>query len=638
MGFFRTFRRGVTLSSVGLAATAAVLTVRHYLETPQPLESALGGDGRIDRRHGGDIYYNIAGPTDGQPVLLLHDFYPGASNFEYRRLYPRLAERYRVYAPDWLGFGMSEHPHVAYTGEFYATMLTGFLRDVIGQPTTVVAHGHAANVAVRAASDAPDLFERLVLVEPDVFAGLRSDPTPSQAITRATQRAFLGIVPYALLSSKPALRWMTFSRSSRLHDAAATEERVEHLYASAHQFGGQHALLAFLTGELDLPMQNAFALLEPPVLILAGEQDRRHPPVDLEDIAVLNPYAELVVIAGAGDPINENRPEPVVNALTSWLAAPRDRHAADDALLYPMDALEEQLPAEPSVYAPAESAVEGAAPEDETKVVSGGIKHAGDDVTPIVLPTEGATTPERLETTDEVTPTDELMTGTPGAVVPGVSDMGLEGLSTPEVDGIAALDDEGVSLGQPEQRPSAEGSRDESIAEMLPEAGDVSPENDAEREARAGVEPPSAPATNIGYAESSSDEGTAAPTGDVAGPVEVVQTPEATADAPEADISTSENATPTAEDAVDTVDTAEMMDVEKDITGAPTTPARRSGPNSATRTARREASPRSEPGTRAGASRTKRASTGGSSKAQPRGRQTGQQTGSRKRNRPSSGS
>src|SRR5690242_4449248 len=150
MGMFRVLRRGATVVALGTAAGAVVVTARHLLETPQPLESLLPGEERIDRDHGGDIYYNVAGPEDAPPLVLLHDFYPGASNFEFRRVFGPLAERYRVYAPDWLGYGMSEHPNVAYTGEFYAGVLTGYLRDVITRPAAVLAHGRAANIAVRA--------------------------------------------------------------------------------------------------------------------------------------------------------------------------------------------------------------------------------------------------------------------------------------------------------------------------------------------------------------------------------------------------------------------------------------------------------------------------------------------------------
>src|SRR5262249_39864103 len=168
---------------------AVVVTTRHLLQTPQPLESALPGEARINRKHGGEGFYNVAGPLEAAPIVLLHDFYPGASNYEFRDIFTRLAKDNRVYAPDWLGFGMSEHPHVAYTGEFYAGGLTGFLRDVVARPATVLGHGLAANIALRAAADTPTHFERLILVSPDLAAGEGDEPRLGQTLVRSTQRA-----------------------------------------------------------------------------------------------------------------------------------------------------------------------------------------------------------------------------------------------------------------------------------------------------------------------------------------------------------------------------------------------------------------------------------------------------------------
>jgi pimeloyl-ACP methyl ester carboxylesterase len=303
-----------------MAGGAAVITVRHLLDTPQPLNSGLPGEARIDRRHGGDLYYTIAGPADAQPMLLLHDFYPGASNFEYRTVFSALADRYRVYAPDWLGFGMSEHPNIAYTGEFYAHVLTGFVRDVVARPVIVVAHGLAANIAVRAASDTPALFERLILVSPDDMAGMRQGPTAGQTVVRATQRAMLGLVPYALLSTKTALR--LFSRGGSRLDVEAASEDLHHRYASAHQFGGHHAALALLTGELDLPIRHVFPLLEQPSLIISGEDDPRHLPEEMEDLAVLNPRADLDILPGIGAAILEERPNEFLHFVDRWLSTP----------------------------------------------------------------------------------------------------------------------------------------------------------------------------------------------------------------------------------------------------------------------------------------------------------------------------
>lgn len=53
------------------------------------------------------VFYREAGASDRPVVLLLHGF---PVSFQYRELIPRLADRYRVIAPDLPGFGFTEVP------------------------------------------------------------------------------------------------------------------------------------------------------------------------------------------------------------------------------------------------------------------------------------------------------------------------------------------------------------------------------------------------------------------------------------------------------------------------------------------------------------------------------------------------
>jgi len=57
---------------------------------------------------GVSVFYREAGPVDAPVVLLLHGF--PTSSFQYRELIPRLADKYRVIAPDLPGFGFTEVP------------------------------------------------------------------------------------------------------------------------------------------------------------------------------------------------------------------------------------------------------------------------------------------------------------------------------------------------------------------------------------------------------------------------------------------------------------------------------------------------------------------------------------------------
>ncbi|HEU4785434.1 MAG TPA: alpha/beta fold hydrolase [Ktedonobacterales bacterium] len=389
----RWLRRGIMLAGLGAAGGALIVTARHILETPQPLQSALPGGARIDRKHGGDLYYNVAGAESAEPMVLLHDFYLGASNFEYRHIFPRLTPTWRVYAPDWLGFGMSEHPSLAYTGEFYANMLIGFLRDVVGRPAVIVGHGRAANIAARITADAPDLVSRLVLISPDVEAGVDLDPRPTQLLARAAQRVSLGLVPYAFLSTKPLLRRLARQRSALTGDGIASEETVEHLYASAHQFGGQHAQLALMTGELDLPIQNIFPMLQPPVLVLSGDEDPAHPVEMMEDLAVLNSHADLDVLTSAGEAVFEDQPAMFTEALLDWLATPSTRQQPQVEEKHPALEAEEAAAREPE--APAAAAITEPAEITESAELAETTEPAdsADTIVPVETP-EASTSPD----------------------------------------------------------------------------------------------------------------------------------------------------------------------------------------------------------------------------------------------------
>jgi pimeloyl-ACP methyl ester carboxylesterase len=74
------------------------------------------------------IFYREAGRPDAPAVLLLHGF-PTSSHM-FRNLIPALADRYRVIAPDYPGYGQSDMPDRAtftYTFDRFAELVDGLL-------------------------------------------------------------------------------------------------------------------------------------------------------------------------------------------------------------------------------------------------------------------------------------------------------------------------------------------------------------------------------------------------------------------------------------------------------------------------------------------------------------------------------
>jgi pimeloyl-ACP methyl ester carboxylesterase len=78
------------------------------------------------------VFYREAGPAEAPVVLLLHGF--PTSSFQFRELIPRLADSYRVIAPDLPGFGFTEVPaqrRYRYTFDALAQTMLAFT-DALG--------------------------------------------------------------------------------------------------------------------------------------------------------------------------------------------------------------------------------------------------------------------------------------------------------------------------------------------------------------------------------------------------------------------------------------------------------------------------------------------------------------------------
>ena len=101
-------------STLGIAAIAAGVGLLPIPPANASSHSEEPDFERLTVRHrsvkvrGLDIFYREAGPKDAPALLLLHGF-PTSSHM-FRHLIPSLADRYRLVAPDYPGFGKSSLP------------------------------------------------------------------------------------------------------------------------------------------------------------------------------------------------------------------------------------------------------------------------------------------------------------------------------------------------------------------------------------------------------------------------------------------------------------------------------------------------------------------------------------------------
>lgn len=147
-----------------------------------------------------DLFYREAGPKDAPVVLLLHGF-PTSSHM-YRNLIPALADRYRVIAPDYPGFGQSAAPgreRFAYTFDNYAALIEK-LTETLGMGSyALYVFDYGAPVGFRLAVRHPERVTALVVQNGNAYEeGIAGFWDPIKAYWASGGQA-----------EREAIRWLT---------------------------------------------------------------------------------------------------------------------------------------------------------------------------------------------------------------------------------------------------------------------------------------------------------------------------------------------------------------------------------------------------------------------------------------------
>jgi pimeloyl-ACP methyl ester carboxylesterase len=114
----------------------------------------------------GGIKTNYLEAGQGPPVVLIHGSGPGVTAYaNWRLVIPALAERFRVIAPDMIGFGFTERPDgVEYGVQTWADQTVAVMDSVGIQKASLVGNSFGGAIALRVAVQHPDRVDRLVLM------------------------------------------------------------------------------------------------------------------------------------------------------------------------------------------------------------------------------------------------------------------------------------------------------------------------------------------------------------------------------------------------------------------------------------------------------------------------------------------
>lgn len=129
------------------------------------------------------VFYREGGALDAPPILLLHGF--PASSHMFRDLMPQLADRYRVVAPDYPGYGHSDAPSPAefeYTFERLTDVIEALAEKLGLTRYTLYMQDFGGPVGFRLATRHPERVHALIVQNAVAHAeGLSDGFVPARA-------------------------------------------------------------------------------------------------------------------------------------------------------------------------------------------------------------------------------------------------------------------------------------------------------------------------------------------------------------------------------------------------------------------------------------------------------------------------
>ena len=257
----------------------------------------------------------------GQPLLLLHGVGAGASSFLWFRIAPELAKKYRVIAPDFVGWGVSDRLDRPIQFDDYVAQIA-FLGEQIGEPVLVMVQSLASGFAIEAMNQGRIDVERLILNGPSGgkdFGGDAFPPGATERLMRVVAAPDGGKAFYeqAFLTSGVVRGW--YERTGFTRAEAVPEELVVSGERVAEQPNSHFSALPFLSGSLRYDIAPLLRSVDAPALMIWGEKEIQIAPETVRQLAEVNPSIEVAKVPGSRSCFEIENPEATLALIREFL-------------------------------------------------------------------------------------------------------------------------------------------------------------------------------------------------------------------------------------------------------------------------------------------------------------------------------
>lgn len=276
----------------------------------------------------GPVHYVDFGGS-GSPVVCVHGL--GGSHQNFLAVGPRLAARHHVVAVDLVGFGYTPPAGRSSHVRAHRRLVDRFVREVVGEPVTLVGNSMGGLVAMLQADEEPDWVRDLVLINPALpVHSLRLDLEVLRDFTaywvpgvgeRLLRRRYSEMTPRQQVERTMGLVTVDPDRiDPDIMEAAETlaRERRQYPWAAPAFLESARSLLRTLAHRR--AHRERVQRIAARALVVHGTHDRLVSLASVEALAELRPDWQLSVLDGIGHVPQLEAPELTTELIEEWLA------------------------------------------------------------------------------------------------------------------------------------------------------------------------------------------------------------------------------------------------------------------------------------------------------------------------------
>lgn len=223
----------MTLLALTAGGASAIALVNKYIKFTASSKNLMSESNPLCYKWRlGNVHYTKCGT--GKPLLLVHDLNFSSSGYEWDLLTDKLCQHYTVYTIDLLGCGRSEKPNLTYTNYLFVQLLSDFIKSEIGHRTNIIATGESAALAIMACNHSPELFDQLMLINPDNLMNCSQIPGKNAKLYKLIiDLPILGTFLYHIASSRNLIE-EAFEERYFCNPYSAKPVYIDHYFESAH--------------------------------------------------------------------------------------------------------------------------------------------------------------------------------------------------------------------------------------------------------------------------------------------------------------------------------------------------------------------------------------------------------------------